>query len=148
MATKPYKPAMQRLLDDGGPAAIAGRKSKAEDMVLVSTDFGQISLDGLLQGIKLDGRNRNLHWKLANVEDPIVRLHDWPVGEDEAEESRGGRERNAPKPLGRYVVSFKDRHEARRFVREWHKRPFVEKGKAGRRLGQDLAPIINAEILW
>jgi hypothetical protein len=151
MPTKPYRPAMQRLLDDGGPVAIAGRKSKTEDMVLVSTDIGQISQADLLDGIKRDGRNRNLHWKLANVENPIMRLHDWPVGEDGAEKpekTRDGRWRKPPKPLGRYVISFKDRHEARRFVREWHKRPFVKRAEASRRLGQESPPIINAEILW
>ena len=47
---------------------------------------------------------------------------------------------------GRYVLSFTDRHEARRFVREWHKRPCPLQPQY--KLGDEPPPLANAEIVW
>ncbi|TVY17209.1 hypothetical protein LARI1_G003669 [Lachnellula arida] len=149
MLSKPYKPGTLRLLDEGGPGAIAARKSKAENMVLITSDIGVIGHHELLRAIREDGKRRNMHWKLALCEDPLVQLKDDPVV-DELEETGGSSEskrrtRTLRRPA-RYVLSFKDRHEARRFVREWHKRSMPEKREP--KPGEELPPIVNAEILW
>lgn len=147
MLVKPYKPGTLRLLDEGGPAAIAARKSKAENMVLITSDIGYIGHHALMRAIREDGRRRNMHWKLAQWDDPLVQLKETPVV-DEMEETGGssGSKTRTLRPPARYVLSFKDRHEARRFVREWHKRSMPEKREP--KPGEELPPIVNAEILW
>jgi len=148
MPSKPYKPAMLRLLDQGGPGAIAARKSKAENMVLITSDTGAVHYNELLRAIREDGKRRNLHWKLALRNDPLVQLKDNSVVDEMEEETSGSPKlkQKTLRPPARYVLSFKDRHEARRFVREWHKRSMPENKKP--KPGEELPPIVNAEILW
>jgi hypothetical protein len=148
MVVKPYRPAMLRLLDEGSPGAIAARKAKAENIVLVTSDIGVIGYYELLRALKEDGKRRNLHWRLAGGDDEIVQLKDGPMdGQMEAEmgETSKSRTRTLKSPT-RYVLSFKDRHEARRFVREWHKRSLPERRQP--RPSEELPPVVNAEILW
>ncbi|TVY39348.1 hypothetical protein LSUB1_G002874 [Lachnellula subtilissima] len=148
MLSKPYKPAMLRLLDEGGPGAIAARKTKADNMVLITSDIGVFDPQELLRAINDDGKRRNLHWKLALSKDRLVQLKDDPVVNGMEEETGGSPKlkQRTLRPPARYVLSFKDRHEARRFVREWHKRSMPEKKNP--RPGEELPPVINAEILW
>lgn len=141
---KPYKPGMLRLLSDGGPAAIASNKSKAENMVLFYTDYGRVSSIDIMEAIYDDGRSRNLMWKLVTGtgEREIVALEDSKTSELNNDVIM----MRQPK---RYVISFTDRHEARRFVREWHRRPFPTSRKTIKPLNsEEPAPTINAEILW
>ncbi|CAG8984094.1 hypothetical protein HYALB_00010594 [Hymenoscyphus albidus] len=143
---KPYKPGMLRLLSDGGPAAIANSKSKAENMVLFYTDHGRVSSFDIMEAIYDDGRKRNLMWKLVvgSGEKEIITLQ-----EDGASESDNHESANAARQPKRHVISFTDKHEARRFVREWHRRPFPASRMAKQSVNiNEPAPIINAEILW
>ncbi|TVY30305.1 hypothetical protein LHYA1_G001626 [Lachnellula hyalina] len=148
MLSKPYKPAMLRLLDEGGPGAIAARETKTENMVLITSDIGVFDPQQLLKAIRDDGTRRNLHWKLVLSKDRLIQLKDDPVVNGMEEEMGGSPKlkQRTLRPPARYVLSFKDRHEARRFVREWHKRSMPEKKNP--RPGEELPPVINAEILW
>ncbi|KAF4629841.1 hypothetical protein G7Y89_g8308 [Cudoniella acicularis] len=120
LVDQPYRPAVLRLLTDGGPAALVRNKSKskAEDMVLLYSDRGQISRELLQKRIKDDGKSRNLHWKLAGGEDDIMELHSKEEPDVESTDGMvgtGDKKMRSPYPT-RWVISFKDRHEARRFV--------------------------------
>jgi hypothetical protein len=142
---RPYKPTVTRMLNDGGFVAAAQQQTKSEDMVLLSIDMGRITQWDLLRAIQDDGKRRNLHWKLAGKEDAIVKLK---ADEDGPGELREGFQ---PTPKGwnkpsRYIISFQDRHEVRRFVREWHRRPFPLQREHNP--GDEAPPMINAEIFW
>ncbi|RDL31429.1 uncharacterized protein BP5553_09638 [Venustampulla echinocandica] len=143
---KSYKPAMVRLLSDGGPAAIASSKSKAENMVLFHTDVNYISQFDLKKAIMDDGRRRNLHWKLAGNENDILTLKSDIEAEGAFGDPDAGIDTKPFRRAGRYVISFRDRHEARRFVREWHRRAFPS--HRPHRPGDEPPPIVNVEILW
>lgn len=147
MISKPFRPAIQKILDRGGPKAITTAKSKAEDMVLISSDVGTINPTDLIRAIKDDGKNRNLYWKLAPGGDELVKLYD-PLDDDIDQQAGDSsvKKKRTLRPPSRYVLSFRDRHEARRFVREWHKRPMPQ--KRNQRPGEELPPVVNAEILW
>ncbi|KAE9370645.1 hypothetical protein N431DRAFT_468675 [Stipitochalara longipes BDJ] len=157
---KPYRPPVTRLLKEGGPAARITKESKAGEMVIFSVDIGHISQYDLEEALRDDGRRRNLHWKLGREEaGNIVKL----TYDDQVDNSEEGleevgdktketkeeyllRKKEEHRRPSRYVISFRDRNEARRFVREWHRRPFPV-----RRIhnpGDEPIPIVNAEILW
>ncbi|EPE24493.1 hypothetical protein GLAREA_08345 [Glarea lozoyensis ATCC 20868] len=141
---KPYRPAMSRLLEDGGPTAEVTRRSQAEDKVLLYPDFGNIAMYELRKALLEDGRRRNLHWGLADGDDAVLSLRQatTQVQGENIESAITGRGFRRPE---RYVISFKNRLEARRFAREWHRRPFP---LSDRRSQAEEPPTINAEILW
>lgn len=47
---------------------------------------------------------------------------------------------------GRYIISFMDRAEARRFVRAWHRRECPLQDEYNE--GDEPPPVVNAEIMW
>lgn len=114
-------------------------------MVLISSGNGTIDRMDMITAIKDDGKRRNLHWKLAGGDDELVQLEDNQT-EVETLETSWGRRKTIRRSPARYVLSFRDRHEARRFVREWHKRPLYEKDHP--RPGDQEPPVVNAEVLW
>jgi hypothetical protein len=141
---KPYRPAMSRLLEDGGPTAEVTRRSQAEDKVLFYPDFGNIAMYELRKALLEDGRRRNLHWGLADGENAVIPLRQAAAKGQEEDLESGITGRGYRRPE-RYVISFKNRLEARRFAREWHRRPFP---LSDRRSQAEEPPTINAEILW
>jgi hypothetical protein len=152
MLNRPYKPNVLRMIDEGGPAATFGRQSSAEDRVLLSVDMGSLTIHDLADTVSADGKKRNLHWKLAGGGNDIVRLNIEPLVEDETTKEAGledgcrSKKKYVYRGPAKYVISFKDRHEARTFVREWHRRPLPVRREHS--LGDERPPIINAEILW
>jgi hypothetical protein len=158
LLNRPYRPSMVRILQEGGPADRLTRDSTPGEMVMFSVDMGHINQYDLLQALRDDGKRRNLHWKFGGKQsDQIVKLNyvhqDDNLGEPEEEveespdsEAYRARKKNGYRRPARYVISFKDRNEARRFVREWHRRPFPVQG--GHNPGDEPPPIVNAEILW
>ena len=150
LINRPYSPKLVQLLTGGGPAAIATQKTQSQDMVLFSVDRGQISHYDLRHAISMDGKRRNLHWGLKTGGDnAIVRVnddHQSGSNHDAVEAATKHQPRRNMWGPARYILSFKDTHEARRFVREWHRRPFpVQKEQ---KVGNEPPPIMNAELFW
>lgn len=144
---------MQRLIETGGPAAIAGKKANAQHMVLFTTDRSHISPIELADTLKQDGKRRNMSWNFAGkFHDSIISLERsdqkqleelvGPIPRTGKFKEGGGRSYNGP---GRFIISFRDSHEARRFVREWHCRPLPTRHS---QRAEDEPPTVNAEILW
>jgi len=153
---KPYRPPVLRLLKEGGDAAHAMKESKAGEMVIFSVDIGHINQYDLEEALKDDGRRRNLHWKLGKEEaGNIVKLTYDDQGDnlegpgertEESTEAYRARKKEEYRRPSRYVISFRDHNEARRFVREWHRRPFPVRRQHNP--GDEPIPTVNAEILW
>jgi hypothetical protein len=127
---KPYSPAVRQVLENGGPAAVARHNTNSEDMVILSLDSKHTTWQDVRQAINADGKKRNLHWKLAGEERAVLKAD-------------GGNAGHGP---AKFIVSFQDSHEARRFVREWHRRPFPMQREV--RLGDEPPPIMDADIFW
>jgi len=154
MLARPYRPAVSQMISNGGPAAVANWQRKAGEMVLFSIDRGHISLYDVRRVLGEDGRHRNLHWELAGGDQDIVALS--KDGEDAAGELpeepskgmemiHGSKKRSFSQP-SRFILCFKDRHEARRFVREWHRRPLPPTRE--RNPGDEPPPVVNVKTLW
>jgi len=155
LMNKPYRPPVIQMLKEGGPAARITEESKAGEMVIFSVDIGHILQYDLEEALRDDGRRRNLHWKFAKEGGHIFKLNYVCQGENleepgeetgESIEAYRARKKAEYRRPSRYVISFRDRNEARRFVREWHQRPFPV--KRPRNPGDEPIPIVNVEILW
>ncbi|PVH73342.1 hypothetical protein DL98DRAFT_519999 [Cadophora sp. DSE1049] len=149
MLHPPYSKGLQWMIDAGGPAPLVARQEKAQNIILLSTDRDHVKSHELENAIMDDGKRRNLHWKLAGAKgEAIVKLETKGQSAGEDVESEEGTSRPCSRYRGpaRYTISFKDSNEARRFVREWHRRPFPTKRSP--QPGDDAPPIVNAEILW
>lgn len=150
MLSRPYSPRVERLIQEGGPAAIAGREAESDHMVLFTTDRAHITHADVRDLLRQDGKRRNLRWNVASsLQESIIRLQNNDGNEliQHPNKSRvfGTRPRTFNGPE-RFIISFKDSHEARRFVREWHCRPLSM--QQTRRAEDEPPPIVNAEILW
>ncbi len=148
LINRPFTPKVAQLLNDDGPAAIARKQAKSENLVLFSVDWGRISHSDLRHAISNDGKARNLHWSLIDGEGAIMKINEVERKEDDhltEALSLNRRTRNVRSP-SRYILSFKDPHEARRFIREWHRRPFPTQKE--QKVGDEPAPIMNAELFW
>lgn len=145
---------MQRLIALGGHPAIVARQSKSENLVLLSLDKGPVAVYDLRAAIGRDGKERNLQWNLLLGKDDIVKLDGGKALSEEEERAaeldtlQGLEEKRRKRwQLPRFVVSFKDNQEARRFVRGWHRRPFPL-ARGLHNPGDEGPPMVNAELLW
>ncbi|KFY12364.1 hypothetical protein V492_03921 [Pseudogymnoascus sp. VKM F-4246] len=164
---KPYRPAVARMIETGGyhPLITPEAGRQGENLVLVGLDRGKMNAFELGLAIGLDGKERNLQWKLEGGDEDIVLLgskSDPKVAQGEEEEDEeegwdseiGERQREKKKGKGlrgppRFIVKFKDSAEARRFVRAWHSR--ILEGEALERLakaGVGEQAQVSAEVLW
>jgi hypothetical protein len=160
---KPYRPAVARMIETGGyhPLITPQADRQGENLVLLSLDRGMMNAFELGVAIGLDGKERNLQWRLEGSEEDIVLLGSRSdpkrvqQEEEEEEEEEGDgqrrerREKKDVKRPPRFIVKFKDTVEARRFVRAWHSRIF--EGQVLERLaklGNGEKAQVSAEILW
>ncbi|EKD21508.1 hypothetical protein MBM_00621 [Drepanopeziza brunnea f. sp. 'multigermtubi' MB_m1] len=148
MLVPPFSKGVKWMLEAGGPAPLVGRQTKAQDIVLFTTDGrgGFIDKSTLTRALADDGLRRNLHWRFAgDREEAVVRLETNLLKEEAAE-----RRKVTYKGAARYTIAFKDSNEARRFVREWHRRPFplTTLGRLKEHTGDEPLPTVHAEICW
>ncbi|POS87111.1 hypothetical protein EPUL_000839 [Erysiphe pulchra] len=143
---RPYKPRYSQILRSGGPLGILKRKSMTEHLVLFYLDVGKVNMNDLRDFINHDGKRRNLSWKLAGGYDAIVETqqHADPESEMPVKDFREKKQWIRPSS---YVLPFTGEYEARRFVREWHRRQFpLRQQKQGSH--DNHISIINAELMW
>lgn len=153
MLKKPLRPGIQRIIAAGGYPAIVARQSRSADLVLLSLDRGYVGIYDLRAAIGRDGKEQNLQWNLLPGKEDIFRvdggklLSDEGVGE-ELDVPQALEERiRKRQPPSRFILSFRDGQEARRFVRAWHRRP-LPSIVGPQNLGDEGPPIVNAELLW
>ncbi|KAF8862577.1 hypothetical protein BDZ45DRAFT_799068 [Acephala macrosclerotiorum] len=150
MLNRPYSPRLKALITEGGPVAMARREANTENLVLFTTDRSRITHADILEVMAQDGRRRNMHWKLAgDRQDSIIKIQSNGRREPGGFAKKNSPFRGGPRTYegpSRFIISFKDSHEARRFVREWHRRPLPV--QQGARAEDEPPPIVNAEILW
>lgn len=148
--TRPLRPAVQRLIKDGGYPETATRGSILENKVLFWLDKGFPTIQAIRLLLSKDQKERNLQWKLSGDSSEIIKL-----GESKAELSIDEAEsplEDRPDPKNRraqpskWILAFQDSQEARRFVRSWHQRA-IETLHYHSPDGEP-SPRVSAELLW
>lgn len=119
-----------------------GAGPTTECKVVLALSRGGLSHHDLRLAIEEDGRRRNLAWKLRNTQDSIMPIKfnilteseqtkaqragdvSSPHKEDSSagQESTGETEKYGTERFPRYLLTFANATESRRFARNWHKR--------------------------
>lgn len=120
------------------------RASKDDALVLFSVDMAFVTYFDIVYAIQDDGRRRNMHWKFAGGKNQDITNISF---NKEAQEKGQKGQKGSPH---KYIFSMRDMQEARRFVREWHRRPLevASKREHDVELGREKPAIVHAELLW
>ncbi|AEO66937.1 uncharacterized protein THITE_2115522 [Thermothielavioides terrestris NRRL 8126] len=149
--TVPYQLPLE-MAPDGEPTLVERSRR-----VLVRLAGSKITAAAMARFIEADGAERNLPWRLIE-ERPGVR--NWPrplqalqagsgpiawgaEGASEGSRQEEGGENPPPRTRGytRFVVTFADAAEAKRFARTWHRRELLDERTAR-------TMVVNAHALW
>lgn len=137
-----YTASLKETLDQRGYRPLLGKTNKAGRAVLFFVDGQRWPTSVIRDAVAADGRDRGLEWDIS-----IVRLDTSKAAADGLEDLTGteidefaelGARRQAHY---RWIMSFLDESEARRFIRVWHRRPFPSAR------GDDRA-LVHAEFIW
>jgi hypothetical protein len=146
---KPLKESILHLIADDSHHALASRRQRGDNMVLFFLDRGFVSSYDLRSMIGNDGRERNLHWNLRNIDD-LTKSKSFPneenIREGDADQGTEPRQRMKTRQPSTFILFFKDNQEARRFVRTWHRTPLPVLQEPD--ISDQEPPIVNAELLW
>lgn len=146
---QPYPLGLSRIVHGRDPLSQVREKTTSPDLVLFHTDSFDISEWDIFQALNSDGKKRNLHWRLAGKKDAIRRLgvsvREGRGADLGSRDDGSGRVKTDLSPK-RFTIAFEDRHEARRFVREWHRRAFPSMKRNPS--PDDPVVMVNAETLW
>lgn len=149
VVTAPYAGGVKDILAKGGYEHLVRPNERAGRAVLIWVDGYRPNIYSIKRFIAHDGRHRGLAWALATDVSSIEML-EVPSGvPSELEETTymDDPELKLKKSdLLRWIVTFGDEIEARRFVRAWHRRPFPIPN-ARDSYGGPL-PLVNVELLW
>lgn len=134
-----YTPGTKAVLQGQGYPQLVDGEDKTGRSVLFRVDGQQVTTPVIRTTIAADGRQRGLAWNFA-----IEKLDTSQVGpEDHASSEHDGSAELRPQRhvAPRWILSFEDENEARRFIRNWHRRIFHLARGNGHRL-------VHAEFLW
>ena len=137
-----YTASIKQILDQRGYRPLVEETNKTGRSVLFSVDGQRWPTSVIRNAVAADGRERGLAWDIS-----IDKLDTSRIAADGFEEPTGiGTDELAdlgprhPVP-SRWVMSFSNETEARRFIRAWHQRPFPLAR------GDDRA-LVLAEFIW
>ena len=146
----PYAHSIKRLLDHGGYDAIVHPHDKTAKAVLFWVEGYQPSTHALRDVIARDGSDRGLSWGVADGEGSIEKLKIPAANVEEPEDSSSMADLELrPRKhagLSRWILSFNDEAEARRFARCWHRRPYPM--PSDRNTFGEPSPLVHAEFIW
>lgn len=155
---------MRRLIDQRGYAQIEAppapvsemiqdgqrknkSRSRAGRAILTWVQGYNPPLSSIREMINQDGRKRGLAWSLAG-DVPAIEKVDYSSDDGMTTQPNGSAKSGQSKERlrRRWIVTFTDESEARRFIRRWHRRPFPLRG-AGTGVGEPPS-LVNAEFVW
>ncbi|MCJ1431141.1 hypothetical protein MMC27_000492 [Xylographa pallens] len=159
----PYHANLQRLLENEGYPQLVQPENKTGRAVLFWVDGHQPSALSVKTMLSKDGRDRGLQWGPLRGHGEIEVLHvqaehsGGEIGANDITDPGDGHGRSEwrdtelkPKRHGhqRWIISFEDEAEARRFVRVWHRRPYPFPLQEESPSYGEPAPLVHAEYMW
>ena len=117
---------------------------KTNRAVIFWTNGIHLTTHQLKQAIEQDGYTRGMVWALDKKEDNVQKLDSSKYGDSLLESlPRGFEATYRQRVLPRWIISFENEAEARRFVRSWHCRVMpVEVDEASD------VPEASCQVLW
>lgn len=154
MLAPPYGVSIKRLLQSQGYRPIIGPPDISNRAVLFWVDGFQTTTASVKQMLERDSKEKSLQWSVLSGKGSIREmstlinaLNNEVVGNQSAVagDSEASPEKSA---LRRWIISFEDETEARRFVRLWHRKPFAMMPASENEFSGEPDPLVHAEILW
>ena len=137
-----YTAGIKQVLEQRGYHPLLEKTNKAGKSVLFSVDGQRWPTSMIRDAVAADGRDRGLEWDIAihrlDTSGTAADSFDYSTSTETEELAQLGAPRLA---LSRWIVSFLNESEARRFIRVWHRRPFPL--AAG-----DERALVQAEFIW
>ena len=141
----PFGSAVQPLVDHQGYAQLTSPVDRVGRAVLFWVDGYVLTTHAIRSMVDQDGRDRGLPWAMEKGGRHIEKLDLSNVSLEDLDHSEqtdfDAKRRLSP----RWILSFVDENEARRFVRAWHKKPFPIRSEL---IQSEDAPLANVEFLW
>lgn len=141
----PFGNTVKQLVEHQGYPQLTVPSDRVGRAVLFWVDGYSSATRVIRSLINQDGRDRGLPWATEGGSRSVTKLdspHISPEAPDALEQADSEVNRRSS---ARWIISFIDENEARRFVRAWHRRPWPLSGEWVR---SEDAPLINAEFLW
>ncbi|XDG06834.1 hypothetical protein ABKA04_006449 [Annulohypoxylon sp. FPYF3050] len=152
-------------LDIGGATFLdrLAERAGTKHLVLVTVDGGRIPVVTLRRAIEEDGIERNLPWRVTDLENGIMpfgksvlKKSDRIAMDEAAEAAELGEDDMIDEKMyrrfPRFIVPFMDSAEAHRFVRGWHRRQLKIRmnavGEDQKELSWDETKTLNTSVLW
>lgn len=129
-----YSAGVKQVLDRRGYRPLLGETNKTGRSVLFSVDGQRLPTSVIKHAIAADGRDRGLAWDVS-IDRLDTSLFEVPTSIDSDELAELGARRF------RWVISFPNEDETRRFIRAWHRRPFPS-------ARGDEPAFVQAEFIW
>ena len=142
MLPQPYASGTKPILQKRGYRQIVEGDDKTARAVLFWVDGHQVTAALIKTTIAADGRDQGLAWNMSveKVDTSLAASHE---REDPGVNGYEGSAELRPYryPPTRWILTFADENEARRFIRTWHRRPFPLSR------GGD-SSLVYTELLW
>ncbi|KAI1265815.1 hypothetical protein F5Y18DRAFT_383552 [Xylariaceae sp. FL1019] len=154
-------------LGQGGIVDRIAERLRTKFLVMVRVDRGRLTLDTLRAAIQDDGVNRNLPWRIIDLEKGILPYGQSLVkaneayqpshnpdqsGEDVPEANHTDEEASEHdlqvRQYFRFIVPFMDNAEAQRFVRNWHRRELTWQIEGDKGATREESRLLNVSLLW
>ena len=136
----PYTASIKQVLEQRGYHPLVEATNKAGTSVLFSVDGQRWPTSIIRDAVAADGRDRGLQWDIAIHRLDTLESAAASLDYSTCTETEGLAQLSARR-LSRWIVSFLNESEARRFIRVWHRRPFPLAS------GDDRA-LVHAEFIW
>ncbi|KAL8971530.1 MAG: hypothetical protein Q9183_001014 [Haloplaca sp. 2 TL-2023] len=141
----PFSGPLKRLVDHRGYPQLVEDTNKSGRSILFWVEGHTPTTNAIRNVIDQDGRDRGLPWATDDGLKFIEKLDLSTAPPEDLEHSDQAERRVQSYATARWIVTFVDEHEARRFVRSWHKRPFPLPNGLAR---GEATSLVNAEYLW
>ena len=143
----PYTPPIDNVIQGQGYPNLGSRAGRS---VLFWVNGFQPSDQSLTAFLHKDGQDRGIAWGAVDGRGTIQRLEKEQKvhAGHSGEETHNGDANIAQPGFSRWVLEFEDESEARRFVRTWHRRPYIFPLRHEWLDNGEPTPCIHAEFLW
>ncbi|KAI0154959.1 hypothetical protein GGR57DRAFT_502144 [Xylariaceae sp. FL1272] len=153
-------------MGQGGIVDNIAARLRTKFLVMVRIERGRLTLDTLRRAIQEDGVNRNLPWRITDLENGILPYGQSLVKANEAyqpsqhpdQSDEGAVEADQVdeavehdlqvRQYFRFIVPFMDNAEAQRFVRNWHRRELTWQIEGDKGAKREESRLLNVTLLW
>lgn len=145
---QPYSPLLRQILNLGGYEKLVSDRLSEYEVLLSVAEGHQLDLSSIRHAILRDGRERGLRWCLVGRRGGGgVREISGGHGSDVKEAGDEGQiEKGRKLAWKKWILSFAEGSEARRFVSMWHRREIGL--NIGERPGRRVESLVDAEVVF